>query len=250
MKSKGKSILGVLADVVLIILIIIAILITVMTFTSKASKQNVGNILGYTPFSIQTSSMEPALSKGDLIIAKMYEFDNKNGTYDKDIDSLQKGEVITFQTTIRTDEGDVQQGYNTHRVLDIAYNKDKTINYIITKGDNVNSEDNTKVSPTQVIAKQVGSGIAEDGTYKKGTKITGFGLALDFLQSQIGFMVCIIIPLALFFIWQVYRLIAMFMDAKAENMSEATKKKAIEEYIASQQKNKTSGGSDDPETKQ
>ena len=48
-------------------------------------------------------------------------------------------------------------------------------------------------------------------------------------------MICIIIPLALFFIWQIYKLIMMFMEAKAENIDEETKRRAIAEYLAEQE---------------
>ena len=64
--------------------------------------------------------------------------------------------------------------------------------------------------------------------------IANFGSALNFLQSRTGFMICIIIPLALFFIWQIYKLIAMFMEAKAADIDEETKRRAIEEYLAEQ----------------
>ena len=47
MNEKGKSIWGVISDILLIIIIIIAIIITVMTFTSKNSDMGIGNVLGY-----------------------------------------------------------------------------------------------------------------------------------------------------------------------------------------------------------
>ena len=59
-------------------------------------------------------------------------------------------------------------------------------------------------------------------------------------------MVCIIIPLALFFIWQVYKLIAMFMQAKSEKITDDVKRQAIEEYLAQQEaeKSKAASGND------
>ena len=87
MNSKGKSILGVISDVLLIIIIVIAIVVTVMTFTSKSSESGIGNILGYTPFSIQTDSMAPTFQSGDLIISKEV----------KNINELKVGDVITWK---------------------------------------------------------------------------------------------------------------------------------------------------------
>ena len=59
-------------------------------------------------------------------------------------------------------------------------------------------------------------------------------------------MICIIIPLALFFIWQIYKLISMFMTAKAEslagNIDEESKQRVIEEYLAQQKKEQEESG--------
>lgn len=226
MKNKAKSVLGVISDILLIIIIIIAIVVTVMTFTSKSSDLGIGNVLGYTPFSIQTDSMKPTFKSGDLIISKEV----------KDISTLKIGDVITYSTVLTDDTGRSIRGNNTHRIADIEYNKDGTISAFITMGDAVGTEDNVYVLPDEVIAKQVNSGLDENGNRMEGMKISSFGTALNFLQSRTGFMVCIIIPLALFFIWQIYKLITMFMESKAEDIDEETKRRAVEEYLAEQAK--------------
>ncbi len=232
MEQKGKSILSVISDILLVILIVVAIAITVMTFTSKSSETGIGNVLGYTPFSVQTDSMSPTIGKGDLIIAK--EVVNPK-------DDLKVGDVITFYTLMQDAAGNNVKGFNTHRVLDVEYYNDGSVHYYVTKGDAMETEDNQKVYPDDIVAKQVGAGVDESGKYVKGLTISGFGNALDFLQSQLGFMICVIIPLALFFIWQVYKLIAMFMTAKAEKISDDVKRQAIEEYLAQQEAEKKSG---------
>lgn len=226
--NKGKTILGVISDILLIIIIVIAIAITVMTFTSKSSDMGIGNVLGYTPFTIQTDSMAPTFKSGDLIISKEV----------KNVNELKIGDVITYSTVLTDDTGRSIRGNNTHRISDIEYNQDGTISAFITKGDAIDTEDNVYVLPDEVIAKQVNSGIDENGEYMDGLKIASFGSALNFLQSRTGFMICIIIPLALFFIWQIYKLIAMFMEAKAADIDEDVKRRAVEEYLAEQEKAK------------
>ncbi len=239
MEQKGKSILGVISDVLLVILIVVAISITVMTFTSKSSETGIGNVLGYTPFSVQTDSMSPTIGKGDLIIAK--EVNDAAA-------ELKIGDVITFYTLMQDSAGNTVKGFNTHRILDIEYYNDGSIHYYVTKGDAMETEDNQKVYPDDIVAKQIGASIDENGDYVKGFTISGFGNALDFLQSQLGFMICVIIPLALFFIWQVYKLIAMLMASKAESISDDVKRRAIEEYLAQQEAEKKAAG-DDSENK-
>lgn len=236
MKNKGKKILGVISDILLILILVIAIVITVMTFTSKNSDTGIGNVFGYTPFSIQSDSMSPTFKSGDLIIAKEV----------KNVNDLKPGDVITYSTVLTDENGRSIRGFNTHRIIDIEYNKDNTIYAFVTKGDGINTEDNTLVLPDEVIAKQVNSGMDENGNYKEGLMIANFGMALNFLQSRTGFMICIIIPLALFFIWQIYKLIAMFMEAKAADIDEETKKRAIEEYLAEQAAKQKAESGDEP----
>lgn len=231
MNEKGKSIWGVISDILLIIIIIIAIIITVMTFTSKNSDMGIGNVLGYTPFAVQSDSMdsgEPSgFGTGDLIISKEV----------KDPNTLKIGDVITYSTIIDGQTaGKKIRGYNTHRIIDIIPAGDNSVYAFVTAGDAVGMEDNVNVLPDEVIAKQVNSGYDENGNKKTGMKIANFGSALSFLQSRTGFMICIIIPLALFFIWQIYKLISMFMTAKAENLSEESKQRVIDEYLAQQNK--------------
>ncbi len=239
MENKGKSILGVISDILLIIIIIIAISITVMTFTSKNSDLGIGNVLGYTPFAVQSNSMDSGeksgFAEGDLIITKEV----------KNVNDLKIGDVVTYSAVLANNEGKTVRGYNTHRIYDIRYTPNGTIQSFITMGDAVGVEDTIEIAPDDVLAKQINSGIDENGNKMNGMKIVNFGTALEFLQSRTGFMVCIIVPLALFFIWQIYKLIAMFLEAKAEDIDEETKRKAIEEYLAKQAEQK----SGDAETK-
>ena len=223
MNNKVKKALEVISDILLVLILIVAIVITVMTFTSKNSDVGVGNVFGYTPFTIQSDSMAPTFKTGDMIISKEV----------KNVNELQIGDVITYSTVLTDETGRSIRGNNTHRITDIVYNKDGTINHFVTKGDAMSMEDTKPVTPDEIIGKQINS-----GTGKSGLKIAGLGHALEFLQSQMGFMICIIIPLALFFIWQIYKLIMMFMQAKAEDIDEDTKRRAIEEYLAEQEAKK------------
>lgn len=223
MNKKAKKALEVISDILLVLILIVAIVITVMTFTSKNSDVGVGNVFGYTPFTIKSDSMAPTFKTGDMIICK--EVDNVN--------DLKVGDVITYSAVLKDAEGRRIRDNNTHRIVDIDYNSDGTINHFVTKGDAMTMEDTSPVTPDEILAKQINSG---EG--KKGLKIAGLGHALDFLQSRTGFMICIIIPLALFFIWQIYKLIMMFMESKAEEIDEETKRKAIEEYLAKQEAEK------------
>lgn len=235
MEQKGKNILGIVSDILLVLIIIVAIIITVLTFTSKSSEAGVGNILGYTPFSVTTDSMSPTINKGDIIITKEVA-DPKN--------ELKVGDVITFRSLMKDDAGNQVLGFNTHRIVEIKHSDaNGQFEGYITKGDGALSEDAQVVYPGDIVGKQVNATRDENGEPVKGLTLRGFGKVIDFLSGRFGFMICIIIPLALFFIWQVYKLITMFMTVKGEEISEESKQQVIEEYLA-KQKAMTNGESD------
>lgn len=85
MKKALKIVFNVIAWVVLIF----ALLITILVFSSDKNN-GTASLLGYVPLTVESDSMKPTFKKGDLIISK--EID--------DINSLKKGDVITFWTLI------------------------------------------------------------------------------------------------------------------------------------------------------
>ena len=74
----------------------------------------------------------------------------------------------------------------------------------------------------------------------KGAKIGGFGKVMDFLRTKTGFFICILLPIALFFLFELYKLIATIIEIKrpaiTESDEEEIKRRAVEEYLAQQKK--------------
>ena len=60
---------------------------------------------------------------------------------------------------------------------------------------------------------------------------------MNFLRTKKGFFICIIIPMALFFLFELYKFIIALIEAKRpetpEIDEEEIKRRAIEEYLAS-----------------
>lgn len=96
-----------------------------------------------------------------------------------------------------------------------------------TKGDNNQIEDEYTVAAADIVAKY-------------NSKISGLGKAVDLLETQKGFFICIVLPLILFFLYQLYHFIKVIVTVKQENVGlskedeEELKKKAVEEYLAKQ----------------
>ena len=84
----------------------------------------------------------------------------------------------------------------------------------------------------------------------------GIGGALDFLGSSIGFFLVIVLPMGLFFVYEVYNLIKIIMAHKLKEAKEGAisseqeeeiKRLAIEEYIKSQQNAEQSNTTEEQE---
>lgn len=211
-EKKSKKVLGVIIDILLIIVIIIAIVISILTFSSKASNNGVANILGYSPFAVQSDSMHPTFEKGDLIISK---------TKDIDTTKIEVGDIITFRAT---DLNSGDEFVNSHRVVKVdRLNDTSEFRFFTTKGDNLDDNDLTRVGSTEIL-----------GIYT-GKRIPVLGSVMDFLRTQTGFLVCVLIPLALFFLWELYKFITVIVAKKKneaiESMSDEDKKRIAEEYI-------------------
>lgn len=213
-----KTVVKVIANVLVWIVLILALLITIIVFSSGRNN-GVANLLGYIPMTVESDSMKPTFAKDDLIMCK--EID--------DVYSLQKGDVITFWTII-----DGQKVKNTHRIVDIT-EIDGSRSFV-TRGDNNQIDDTIPVLPGDVIGKWTEF------------KIGGFGKVMNFLRTKKGFFICIVIPMAVFFLVELYKFIVTLIELKKPELSEEDeeeiKKRAIEEYLA-QQKKEQSGDSTD-----
>lgn len=210
-----KKVLKVVVDVLAWIILIAAFLVTLMVFSSSRNN-GIPSLLGVTPMSVQSDSMAPTFKKGDLIFVKKI----------NDMYSLQTNDVITFYTLI-----DGNRVLNTHRIVEISDNNG-TISYV-TRGDNNPIDDEIPVYPSDIVGRW------------SGVKVGGLGKVLNFLRSKTGFFVCVVIPMALFFLFELYKFIAALMESKQKmtaDEEEEIKRKAVEEYLAKQQAEQAAAG--------
>jgi len=203
-----------LVRIFIVVLVLLSIIISISSITAKANN-GVPNLFGYSPFSVQTNSMSPTLSKGDYIFVEKC-----------DAEALEVGDIVTYFTII---EG--KRVVNTHRIVEV-YNDNGMIQYQ-TQGDNkeTNPEpDELLLSPGDVIGEFTG------------TKIPVMGSVLDYLSTQTGFFIVILLPVLLFTIYQVYNLVSVILynhkvdtiNAVNEAASDEVKEAIIAEYLAKQ----------------
>lgn len=224
MKKTIKKILNIIVDVIVILIMIVSILTVVLSLTSKSS--GVPNILGVAPLSVQSNSMEDTFFEGDLLLSQVT---NDPG------ETYEVGDIVTFPIEING-----ESVLNTHRIVEVI--EDENITYYKTQGDNKDTNpvpDEDLQSASTIVAKYTG------------TKISGVGNVLTFIRTQLGFFLCVLLPMIIFFVYEAIRVvmnIIAYNNEKALNaakesvqnseLTEEQKKKAIEEYLASIEQNK------------
>lgn len=176
-ESAGKRILNTVINVILVLAIMVAAVCTYVSYVST-SGNGVPSILGVRVFSIQTESMYPTLEPGDLIFGKGI----------KDTSELEVGDIITYWTVING-----ERVLNTHRIVEIYDGGNHLI--FETQGDNNTTTDPLTVHESEVVAQY------------NGKKIDGLGKVFDYLQTSTGFLLVVVLPVALFFL---YHLINFF----------------------------------------
>lgn len=172
----------VLFSVVLWAVILVAALFAFTTLATKDTNK-VASLAGYTPLSVVTDSMSPTFRAGDLILIRKC-----------DTSKLEQGDIVTFHTIINN-----EYTLNTHRIEKIQ--TQNGMRSYVTKGDNNDIADIHMISDGDIVGRYVG-------------RLPGFGRVMDFLSSSMGFLLVIVLPLLVFFIYQVYHLITVGIDLK------------------------------------
>jgi len=168
MKTAKK----VISIIVLIILIPILFVNGVILINSFTHPDEIPSFFGWKPFIVLSGSMETEIYAGDLAVVK-----------ETDVKELKEEDIIAF----RSNENG-QDIVITHRIVDIVEEEGET--RYITKGDNNNTEDRG-----YVLADQV------EGVYQ--FKVSRLGNLAMFIQTPMGMISCLSIPLVILILLQV-----------------------------------------------
>ena len=183
MENKAVKII---VNVLVCIVIILATCITLITISSQ--KNGCFRIFKSIPLTMKDSSMEPTIKKGSLIITKEY----KNN-------DIKEGDVISYRSIDENNTLEIKTG----RVKTIITVNEQTT--YITEFDNKEYTDSEQVNSKNVIS------------IWNGKKVSTLGSIIDFLNTKVGFFICIIVPLALLFIYQLYKFIMLVIDYRKVN---------------------------------
>ena len=183
----------------------VILLAALFAFTTLATRDTnqVASLAGYTPLTVASDSMSPTFRAGDLIIIRKC-----------DPQTLKEGDIVTFHTIINN-----EFALNTHRITEIQ-DLGGARNYV-TKGDNNELADIHMIADGDIVGKYV-------------CHLAGFGKVMSFLSSSLGFLLVIVLPLLIFFIYQVYHLITVSIDLKKAIAVETAREQAQAAQAAAQ----------------
>ena len=223
--KKYKKILKTALNVVIWLFVIFSMIMTVLALAAQSNADGVPSLGGKCFLTVASNSMSPTFDEGDLLVSDMLTDDEKM--------SLKVGEVITFYADL---DGNGSTELNSHRIVSINYDDSGKVVSYVTKGDNEKTnmvEDKEPVKWQSVIAK-----------WNEKDMVAGVGGFLAFLQTPKGFLIVIVFPLAVFFLYELCVFIKTLLTLKKKDGAaakltaeeeEAIKKKAIEEYLMQQQ---------------
>ena len=193
--NKAKKAGTVVISELLWVIILIAALYSITVLANKDGN-NVASVAGFTPLVVQSDSMAPTFCKDDMIIIRKC-----------DTQKLEEGDIITFHTVI-----DNKLALNTHRIVKIEEYENGYRSFT-TRGDNNPADDTHILAEGDIVGKHV-------------TTIPKLGKLMNFLSSSAGFLIVIVIPMFIFFVYQLYHLITVVLALKKATALEALEEQA------------------------
>lgn len=195
-KTKLKLAFGIIIDIILGLAILIGIFVSVFSLTSR-SNNGIPTFFNKSVLTVKSESMTGIFDKGDIIIIDQFSKD----THER-ADQLQElipdETIVTFYYDLDADgtdeivthlyKGTYQVGTQTLYEFKGTYNP-----------DNVELE-SQYIASNHLIGKYTG------------TKLVGFGTVLDFLRSSLGFGLVIMLPVFIFFLYSLIRLILVITE--------------------------------------
>jgi signal peptidase len=213
-----KKIASITLDIVIVLVFIVSVLLVVANLTADKEKGEQANVFGYVVNSVQSESMSGTFEKGSLVIGKLVDGDTV----------IEKDDIVSYYTKINGVETT-----KTHRVVEIKEVGEVTMYQ--TWGDNRDMCPTPDRDPEWKTMGDIQS------VYQM--HIPLLGGFIDFLKEPLGFIICLVLPMLAFIGWQIYKLIAIYLQTKKEQMleeakegvSEEAKDAIIREYLAKMQ---------------
>lgn len=157
MNIKGKTLLSLSSTILTWLIVVFVGLVSGLLLLSKFNSP-----IGIRVFYVESGSMEPAISTGSMVVVRQ---DN----------NYQVGDIVTAQPP------DGTKVTVTHRVFEVITNDESESKSFRLKGDANNDPDRLVIPENRIVGKVL-------------FQVPIVGRLIGFAQSQIGFMLVVIMP--------------------------------------------------------
>ncbi len=230
-----KSILNTVINILIVLVLVVSILVATLALTSKSS--GISNIFGYTVQVVMSDSMDGGsedydggdFKKGDVIIGKV-----TNNEKLETPETYKEGDIVTFLGILQGNDHLGEQ-LICHRIIDVQERNGEVVYQ--TQGDNhsVSQLPDQEHIDEYINAYSIVAKFYTDEF--QGIKIAGVGKVYEFINSQLGFFLCILLPMIIFFLYVLIKFVINLVeykkakeDEKKENESPNTPQMSAEEY--------------------
>ncbi len=180
MKKRISKILKVASYCMLGLIICLSLFVLTLRFLGESP-----SVFGYSFYYVLTESMEPEIMAGDMILSKS-----------TDPDELQVGDTITYVGAA----GVLKDKVITHKIVAID-------DGLFTTQGVANDIPDPQISSSQILAKYVAT-------------IPLAGRIFSLINSKLGFILLIVIPLGVLMVNEISNIIKAFKEDKEEHLSE------------------------------
>lgn len=205
----AKTVLNVFVNVLIVLVLIVSVVIATLALTSKANG-GVPQVFGRSFHTIMSPSMEGGSEEfdggdykvGDLVVGK---------TTGRDPEAVYEiGDIVVYLTK----NNEMPDGVEMvcHRI--IARDNVNGRFLYTTKGDNNDAADSEPHSAGDIVA------VCYDKDYNAKV-IRGFGNVMNFIRSPKGFFIVILVPMIIFFLYAILRVVINSMNYKKAKAEEA-----------------------------
>ncbi len=225
---KTKRVLKTIGTTLIWVIFGLSLLTVILTLNTTKS---VPNVFGFGYLTVQSDSMEPVFNTGDLIIVRTTEQITALKVGDSGHHEI--GDVVTFHSII---EG--EQVLNTHEIIGFTYVRtmvedvEYETRYYETQGTNTDGPDLATITNGDIVAKYTGA------------RIPGMGRVMDYIQTQTGFLITVVLPLGAIFIYQIINFVLVLVSFKEEKevtiegLTAEQKEEIAKKYLESLNKDK------------
>ncbi len=218
-KVKVKKVLNIVLNVLLWIFVAFAAVMTIVAIAATSNADKIPMIGGKYLLTVQSDSMKPVFKQGDLIFGTVLTDEEKL--------QLKQDDIVTYFDDL--DNNGIEE-LNTHRIVKVNKDQNGKIVSVDTQGDNREMS----VTPETIAISKVVS-------RWDGGKMGGVGGLISFMQKPTGFLLVIVLPLALLFFYQIFVFVRAFLQVKNSGKrqisaadEELIKQRAVEEYLRAQ----------------